>query len=153
MTVPKVSSDRSRASPLPLRRKTAALERHLDAIPGAVAQPMASGRSLEPAVALYKVMGKLFAILSLRGAENVIVKCDPHLAQMLREKYAGVGHRSHLDKRFWISVDLDADVPAKEVRRLVEHSYQLVRAKLTRKQQAELATLEKTRATPRRAVR
>ena len=59
---------------------------------------------------------------------------------MLREEYAGVGHRSHLDRRFWISVDLDADVPQSEIERLAAHSYELVRAGLTKKQQAELAS-------------
>jgi predicted DNA-binding protein (MmcQ/YjbR family) len=48
---------------------------------------------------------------------------------------------AHLDKRFWISVDLDADVPAKEIRRLVDHSYDVVCAGLTRKQSADLAAL------------
>jgi predicted DNA-binding protein (MmcQ/YjbR family) len=38
-------------------------------------------------------------------------------------------------------VRLDADVPADEVERLVAHSYELVRAKLTRKQKAELEAL------------
>ena len=72
----------------------------------------------------------------------MILKCDPHLAEMLREQYAGVGHRSHLDRRFWIAVDLDADVPPDEVERLVAHSYEQVRGGLTRKQRAALAALE-----------
>jgi predicted DNA-binding protein (MmcQ/YjbR family) len=38
-------------------------------------------------------------------------------------------------------VNLDADVPAEEIERLVTHSYELVRAKLTRKQKAELEAL------------
>jgi predicted DNA-binding protein (MmcQ/YjbR family) len=59
----------------------------------------------------------------------------------MRTKYEGIGHRSHLDRRFWISVNLDSDVPASEVKRLVAHSYELVRAKLTRKQKAELEAL------------
>jgi predicted DNA-binding protein (MmcQ/YjbR family) len=86
-------------------------------------------------------MGKMFAILSMRGIENVILKCDPHLAEVLRGKYRGVGHRSHLDRRYWISVTLDADVPAMEVERLAAHSYDLVCSGLTRKQKAELAAL------------
>jgi predicted DNA-binding protein (MmcQ/YjbR family) len=90
---------------------------------------------------IYKVMGKMFAILSVRGSEYVILKCDPHLATMLRDRYAGVGHRSHLDRRYWISVTLDADVPANEIRRLVSQSYDLVCAKLTGKQKAQLAEL------------
>ena len=126
---------------LALGKKTAALAAYLDAMPGAEGAPMGSGRSPVPLVLIYKVMGKMFAILAVRGAENVILKCDPALAKALREKYAGIGHRSHLDRRFWISVDLDADVPAKEIKRLAAHSYDLVCAGLTKKQKASLAAL------------
>jgi predicted DNA-binding protein (MmcQ/YjbR family) len=122
-------------------RRTAALKACIEAKPGAVANPMSAGRSSTPSVLIYKVMGKMFAILSIRGIENVILKCDPNLAQSLREQYDGVGHRSHLDRRYWISVSLDADVPVKEIERLVGHSYALVCAGLTRKQQAELAAV------------
>jgi predicted DNA-binding protein (MmcQ/YjbR family) len=45
------------------------------------------------------------------------------------------------NRRFWISVNLDGDVPADEVERLMGHSYELVCAGLTRKQKAELAAL------------
>ena len=115
---------------------TAVVRASLAAKPGAVEEP-ASG----PGALIYKVMGKMFAILSTRGVLAVSLKCDPHLAEILREQYAGVGHRYHLDRRHWISVSLDADVPALEIERLVAHSYDLVRAKLTRKQRAELEAL------------
>ena len=107
------------------------------------AKPGAAGASLPSAsgVVIYKVMGKMFAILTLKRTPNVILKCDPHLAEILREQYTGVGHRSHLDRRFWISVDIGADVPAAEIERLAAHSYDLVCAGLTRKQKAELAAL------------
>ncbi len=124
-----------------LGERTLALKAVLDARPGAVAAPMSASRGSSPLVLIYKVMGRMFAILSVRGAESVILKCDPHLAEILREQYAGVGHRSHLDRRFWISVGLDADVPADEVERLAAQSYALVCAGLTRKQKAELAAL------------
>jgi predicted DNA-binding protein (MmcQ/YjbR family) len=115
----------------------------LAAKPGAVAVPVSAPRGGEPLATMFKVMGKVFAILSLRGEEYVILKCDPHLVDMLREKYAGVGHRSHLDRRYWISVSLDADVPKSEVARLAAQSYALVCASLTAKQKAELAALTK----------
>ncbi|HLK24322.1 MAG TPA: MmcQ/YjbR family DNA-binding protein [Caulobacteraceae bacterium] len=92
----------------------------------------------------YKVMGKTFAILSIRRRDQkgwLIVKCDPHLADILRDQYAGVGHRSHLDPRHWIAIELESDVPAAEIERLIAHSYDLVCAGLTRKQRAELAEL------------
>jgi predicted DNA-binding protein (MmcQ/YjbR family) len=88
---------------------------------------------------IYKVMGKTFAILGLRGAGYVILKCDPHLIEILKDTYAGVGHRSHLDRRHWIAVDLDGDVPFAEVQRLAAQSHALVCEGLTRKQRTALA--------------
>src|SRR5262245_1038247 len=136
-------------------RRVAALMTALQAKPGALARPISAPRAKSPNALIYYVCGKMFAILSVRGEGYLVLKCDPVLAQMLRGQYTGVGHRTHLDKRFWIAVDLDADVPSKEIKRLVEHSYELVRAGLTRKQQAELAATAgstKKRSKARKAV-
>ncbi len=116
---------------------TTALKAALAAKPGAVGAPLPSA----PGVLIYKVMDKIFAVLEIRHIEAVILKCDPHMAEILRQQYAGVGHRSHLDRRFWICVDLNADVPVEEILRLATNSYELVCAKLTRKQKAELEAL------------
>jgi predicted DNA-binding protein (MmcQ/YjbR family) len=118
-----------------LAERTAAIKAAIEAKPAATASPMANG------VTLYKVMGKMFAILEVNKLVGVILKCDPHLAEAMRAQYASIGRRSHLDPRFWIHVDFDGDVPTKEIVRLVDHSYDQVRAGLTRKQQAELAGL------------
>ena len=126
---------------LDLDERTSALKAILDAKPGAVGAPMTAATGSRPLVLIYKVMGKMFAILAVRGTPNVILKCDAHLAEVLRGHYQGIGHRSHLDRRFWISVDLGSDVPASEIRRLVDHSYEQVCAGLTRKQKAELEAL------------
>jgi predicted DNA-binding protein (MmcQ/YjbR family) len=123
-----------------LTDRVAALKAVLDAMPGAKIVSRSQPRSTKgPLVLDYNVMGKTFAILQVRGGERVILKCDPHLIEILKEQFAGVGHRSHLDRRYWICVELDADVPAAETERLVAGSYDLVRAGLTKKQQAELA--------------
>jgi predicted DNA-binding protein (MmcQ/YjbR family) len=124
-----------------LSRRAAALKASLDALPGAASQGFFAPRASTPSALIYKIRGKMFAILSLRGIDNVILKCDADLVASLRDQYDGVGHRSHLDRRYWISVSLDADVPAKEIKRLARRSYDLVCANLTRKQQAELAAL------------
>jgi predicted DNA-binding protein (MmcQ/YjbR family) len=118
-----------------LSERIAKLQAALAAKPGAAGEALPSA----PGVTLYKVMGKKFAILEDRRVHTLILKCDPHLAEVLREQYAGVGHRSHLDRRYWICVDLDGDVPAEETLRLADHSYEQVCARLTRKQRADLA--------------
>ena len=83
----------------------AAMRDILAALPGAAPEPASA-----PGALIFKVMGKMFAILSYGKVQAVSLKCDPHLAEILREQYAGVGHRYHLDRRHWISVSLDADV-------------------------------------------
>jgi len=124
--------------------RTKALKTFLAKHPGAMAAAVAAPKGGAPLGLMFKIMGKMFAVLSLRGDEYVVLKCDPHLAGMLRAQYEGVGHRTHLDPRHWIAVALDADVPAKEIERLAIQSYALVSASLTRKQQAELAALSRT---------
>jgi predicted DNA-binding protein (MmcQ/YjbR family) len=111
-----------------------ALRAILEAMPGASGEALPSARG----VTLFKVMGKMFAILNDHKSRYVIVKCDPHLIDILKQQYAGVAHRSHLDKRFWIALDLGADVPDETIERLVGGSYDLIRAGLTKKQRAAL---------------
>jgi predicted DNA-binding protein (MmcQ/YjbR family) len=120
-----------------VERRIAAVKASIEAMPGATGSSLPSTKG----VMLYKVAGKMFAIFEVNRFAGVILKCDPGLADILRGKYAGIGHRSHLDRRFWISVDFDADVPTREIERLVAHSYDQVCATLTRKQKSELESL------------
>jgi predicted DNA-binding protein (MmcQ/YjbR family) len=115
-----------------------ALMTRLSAMPGATASPAPAPGGRPPPAMMYKVMGKMFAIVGLGKVQHVILKCDPHLVEVLKETYEGVGHRSHLDPRNWISVELNADVPEDEIGRLVAQSYELVCAGLTRKQREAL---------------
>lgn len=115
----------------------AALAALLDGLPGAVGEPYLAPRGTEPIAILYKIAGKMFAILSAREPW-IVVKCDPFLIDILKDQYEGVGHRTHLDPRHWISLDLEGDVPGEEIARLARGSHELVRAGLTRKQRAAL---------------
>jgi predicted DNA-binding protein (MmcQ/YjbR family) len=131
----------AKTSDVSISERTEKLKAILDRMPGSRAEPVPMPRGAPSPAVMYKLIGKMFAILSVRGDEFVIVKCDPALADMLRKQYGGIGHRSHLDRRFWISVDLGADVPIGEIRKLISGSYDLIHAKLTRKQKEELAAL------------
>jgi predicted DNA-binding protein (MmcQ/YjbR family) len=142
--VRKSAKSSTKARGATMSRRAEALRAFIEAMPGAVPHELSMGRTTDPVALIHKVQGKMFAIQALRGEEHVVLKCDPVLAHALRQKYEGVGHRSHLDRRFWIAVNINADVPMKEVKRLVDHSYGQVRAGLTRKQQAELDTLCKS---------
>ena len=116
----------------------AALKAVLDGLPGAVGEPWTPPRGSEPLSILYKLRGKMFAVLTLRGDLYVVVKAPPFVLDVLREQYQGVGKRTHLDPRHWIALYLDGDVPADEIAALARGSYDLIREALPAKLRAEL---------------
>lgn len=92
-------------------------------------------------VAVFKVAGRMFALVSLGTPPgSVSLKCDPDLADGLRARYATITPGYHLNKRHWNTVALDGSVPDDELLELIDHSYQLVVARLTRAQRSELMT-------------
>jgi predicted DNA-binding protein (MmcQ/YjbR family) len=91
-------------------------------------------------VAVYKVAGKMFALVPVdEEPASVSLKCDPDFAESLRERYAGITPGYHLNKRHWNTVTLDGSVPDDEVQELLDQSYDLVVARLTRAQRSQLA--------------
>jgi predicted DNA-binding protein (MmcQ/YjbR family) len=117
------------------------LEARIRAVRTAIeAMPGCEARSMPHGVTLYKVMGKMFAILEVHKSKGVILKVDPVLMDLVKSRFAGVGRRSHLDPRFWLHIDFEGDVPTPEIEGLASGSYDLVRASLTRAQRAALAS-------------
>ena len=91
--------------------------------------------------AVFKVGGKIFAISRLgRKPLQVSLKCEPALAEGLRAAHPEIIPGYHLNKRHWNTVALDGSVPDEEVLELVDHSYDLVLAGLTRAQRDKLIT-------------
>ena len=92
-------------------------------------------------VAVFKVAGRMFALVPLGEVPgSVSLKCDPDLAVSLRARYAGVRPGYHLSKRHWNTVTLDGSVPDEDVLELIDHSYDLVVARLTKAQRDQLIT-------------
>jgi predicted DNA-binding protein (MmcQ/YjbR family) len=90
-------------------------------------------------VAVFKVVGRIFALVSLGSAPgSVSLKCDPDLAAGLRAQYAAITPGFHLNKRHWNTVALDGSLPDDELLGLIDHSYELVVARLTRAQRDRL---------------
>ncbi|TMR10876.1 MmcQ/YjbR family DNA-binding protein [Nonomuraea turkmeniaca] len=92
-------------------------------------------------VAVFKVAGRIFALVPLGPPPGSIsLKCDPDLAADLRARHAAITPGYHLNKRHWNTVALDGSVPDEELLELIEHSYELVVARLTGAQRRELMT-------------
>ncbi len=90
---------------------------------------------------VFKVKGKMFALISLSEPDTVNLKCDPEYAAELRERYEGVRPGYHMNKKMWNTVSLDTDVDETLLRKLIDHSYAEVVKGLPKKVQKEMEGL------------
>ncbi|MBK8134596.1 MAG: MmcQ/YjbR family DNA-binding protein [Chloroflexi bacterium] len=75
---------------------------------------------------VFKVRGKMFALLALdqdADAPAINLKCEPTLAEMLRETYPAVTPGYHMSKRHWNTVRVDGSIPEPEIQDMIDHSY------------------------------
>ncbi|MDR6414270.1 MmcQ/YjbR family DNA-binding protein [Pseudarthrobacter sulfonivorans] len=82
---------------------------------------------------------KMFASSALDARDlSVSLKCEPALAEQLRAAHPEITGAWHMNKTHWNGVRLDGGLPDAMVRDMVEDSYDLVVASLSRKQQEQL---------------
>jgi predicted DNA-binding protein (MmcQ/YjbR family) len=98
-----------------------------------------------PQTSVFKVGGKMFA-LSRFDADTlrVSLKCEPALAQALRETHAAVIPGYHLNKKHWNTVILDGSLPEETIRDMVEDSYDIVVSNLPHANRRALGWSEDT---------
>lgn len=90
-----------------------------------------------PDVIVYKVSGKIFLLLPLDAEQlSFNVKCDPALAEELREQYPAVRPGYHMNKKHWNTIVVDGSVPGTLLREWIDHSYVLVAPKTGKKPKA-----------------
>ena len=87
---------------------------------------------------VFKVMGKMFALTDIDEFEGINLKCDTVYAIELREKYAGIIDGYLMSKNVWYKIKTLSEVPDKTLYHIINHSYELVVSKLTKKQKEEL---------------
>ena len=93
----------------------------------------------DAATSVFKVAGKMFALSALELAPlQVALKCEPALAEQLRDTHPEIVPGYHLNKRHWNSVALEGGLSDALVRDLVEDSYDLVVSGLSRARQRAL---------------
>src|SRR6202011_552823 len=76
---------------------------------------------------VFKVGGKMFALASLDEVPTTAnLKCDPDLALELRDRYEQVRPGYHMNKKHWNTVEIEGGIPDVELRKMIDHSYDLV---------------------------
>lgn len=78
-------------------------------------------------VAVYKTGDKMFALVSEKSDPvRLSLKCDPLLAETLREKYETVMPGYHLNKKHWNTIVLTGQLGWDEIKDLINLSFNLV---------------------------
>ena len=80
-----------------------------------------------PDTAVYKIAGKMFALVFSSGdITHINLKCDPLEAIELRTVFRCVIPAYHMNKKHWNTVIIDSSLPMGELQRMVDNSYRLV---------------------------
>ena len=85
-------------------------------------------------VLVFKVAGKMFLLASLDEQPLWMnLKCDPEKAIDLRERYDSIRPGYHMSKIHWNTVEVNGELQPELIQELIDNSYDLVVAKLTKK--------------------
>lgn len=83
----------------------------------------------------FRVCGKIFAMCGLEHFPfRFNLKCEPELAIELREKYENIIPGYHCNKKHWNTVTPDDKIPLPLIKEMIENSYKLIFASLTKKE-------------------
>ena len=89
----------------------------------------------------FKVDEKLFlAVCQDKEGRDVYVtvKVDPVQSAILRETYEDIIPGYYTDKRNWVSVKIDGNVPDEVVRKLADAAYELILRKLPKYRRVQI---------------
>lgn len=79
---------------------------------------------------VFKVAGKMFALVDLEDDLNINLKCDPEKVPELREQFPAVIPGYHMNKKHWNTVIIDGSIRDELIREWIDDSYNLVVKKL-----------------------
>jgi len=87
---------------------------------------------------VFKVGGKIFALLYVEQTESINLKCEPEKAIELRERFISVIPGYHMNKKHWNTIQFNKDLSDQLIFDCIDHSYQLVFQSLSKKTRGEI---------------
>ncbi|MFC3749068.1 MmcQ/YjbR family DNA-binding protein [Paenibacillus sp. GCM10012306] len=96
-----------------------------------------------PEPLVMKVADKMFALFSDKGDYfEISLKCDPVIAENLREQHENVRPGYHMNKKHWNTVTIDGSMLESDIFDMIDHSYDLVFKKLPKSVREELSEMK-----------
>lgn len=85
----------------------------------------------------FTVGGKWFCLADL-NEQFIDVKCVPDQIPLLIEKYQGAFPAWHMNKKHWLGVKLQSDVPDAEIKQLLQQAYDLIVSSLPKSRRLKI---------------
>lgn len=87
---------------------------------------------------VFYVLDKWFCFVNIDVFDFCNIKCPTEQIEELQERYEGIKPGYHMNKKHWISVYFNTDVPDRTIKELVRQSYDIVVASLSKKEKEML---------------
>lgn len=87
---------------------------------------------------VFYVLDKWFCFVNVDVFDFCDLKCPTEQIVELQDRYAGIRPGYHMNKKHWISVYFNQDVPDEKIKELVRQSYEAVVGEMSKKEQAML---------------
>ena len=95
-------------------------------------------------VRVYRICEKMFALIIDEIPLEINLKCDPIYALELRSLYQSIEAGYHMNKKHWNTVEANGDVDDEFLKELIDHSFDMVIAGFSKKQQ-EIIKMRETK--------
>jgi len=99
---------------------------------------------------VFKIGEKMYAVVALEPGDHWLAfKCSPEEFRALVER-PGIVPAPYLARAQWVALETHDALPADEIKRLLSQAYSLIFTKLSKRLQARLKTVDRTRINRRR---
>lgn len=84
-------------------------------------------------VLVFYILDHMFCLTDMDDFTSVTVKAEPEVIEELKMTRSSVSSHRNMSERHWIQLNLNGDVSDRELNDLVQRSYEIVKAKYSRK--------------------
>ena len=98
---------------------------------------------------LFRISGKIFAVIGLEPPNSLAFKCTPEEFDDLIER-DGIIPAPYMARNKWVKLETLDALGDRELKTLIRNSYEMIFSKLPKKTQAELGAATKPNATRKR---
>lgn len=89
-------------------------------------------------VLVFYVLDHMFCFVDMDDFTSVTVKSAPYEVEEIRMNYSSVSNPLNQSLKHWIQLNLNGDIPDRQIYAFVNRAYEIVKAKYTKKRKKQL---------------